>query len=420
VVLVGFGSSFASGRYQLVALLAIALGVVAAALCLSGVDRPAHIWAWSLAAFLGSISSGFLFASGPLDWVGPVLGGCGAVVAISTRRLLWRVAGALLAGVTSLAMVAKSFTWGHAGVDVFTFTQRATWQLLHGRNPYAHSYPTTTPHLASAHYFYLPGVLLLSIPGRLVGDVRVSDLLAVVALVAAVTVLARRSGGAELGWRCLALCLTLPFFSLMILFGWTEIYLMAAIAWWLVLREEHRRAAVLLLGVGVATVPTALPLLVLPFLWWRRPRREILGAGLVAVAICLPFAVWTGFSEFVYATLLVNLHLPPWPSGLDLDAAYFKVTATWLPVWLWPLAVAITVVAVARVRRRSWATAFYMGSALLLVTLLWAKWAFFDYYFLAAMGLIVALALGGPGAASEAGVGEVGRLPDADHGLPAC
>ena len=393
VVLVGFGCALAVGRYQPLALLAIAMGIGAAALCVTGSPTRAQTWTWNLTTFLGALSSGFLYASTPLGWVVPAAAGVGAVVAISAKERLERCTGALLAGGASLLLASKSFTWGHAAVDVFTFTQRATLQLLQGRDPYVLSYPTTTPHLPLAHYFYLPGVLLLSIPGRLLGDVRISDLLAAGALIAAVVVLAKRSGGSEQGWRCLALCLAMPFFPLMILYGWTEIYLITGIALWLVLRDRHRLGAVLLLGLGVATVPTALPLLLLPFAWWRRPRLEIGTAILVAIAICLPFALWSGPAHFVYASLLVNVHLPPWPTGLDLDAAFRQLTGTWLPVWVWPTVVALTLVVVVRARRHTWPNAFYLGSVFLLVALVWAKWALFNYYFLAVMGLVLAMAL---------------------------
>jgi len=393
VVLIGFGSAVAYGRYQPYALAAIVVGAGIALFGSSASRLPSGTSTWSLAAFAGAISSGFLVGSSPVDWLGPVAGGIGAILVISARGRLLRIGGCVVAVTTSLLIVAKDITWGRAAVDVFTFTQRATQQLLLGRDPYGFAYPTTTPHLPLAHYFYLPGVLLLSIPGRLLGDIRVSCLLAAVALVGAITLLARRHGGSEQGWRCLALCLTLPFFPLMVLYGWTEIYPITGIALWLVLRERHRISSVLVLGVGVATVPTALPLLVLPFLWWRQARLEILGAALVAATICLPFAIWTGAGNFVYATLLLNLHLPPSTFGLDLDAAYQRFTGTWMPNWIWPLVVAVSLVLLARAKPRTWPRAFYLGSALLAVAFLWAKWAIFNYYFLVVVGLVLALAL---------------------------
>ena len=304
-----------------------------------------------------------------------------------------RVCGCLVAAAASFVVFTKGLSWGHGSIDVFNFTQKATLALLHGRDPYSLAFSTTTPQLSSTHYPFLPGVLLLSIPGRLVGDIRASDLLAVVAVIAGVAILARRHGGIVQSWRCLALCLTLPFFPVMILFAWAEIYLMAAIVLWLVLRDKHRVSALVILGVGMATVVTPLPLLILPFLWWRRPREEILLSALVAVAICLPFVVWAGPATFARWALFLNLHLPPRFDGLDIDAAFGRLTGAWLPFWVWPLVSGGALLAVALARRRSWPSAFYLGSAFLLVVFLWAKWAFFDYYFLVAVGLILAMAL---------------------------
>lgn len=413
VVLVGFGSTLAVGRYQPVALLAIVIGAGAALLSATGRPGQARTPTWCVAAFVGAICTAFLLGASPLEWVGPCAGGLGGVVAILTKRRVLRLAGASVAGLVSLVVIAKSITWGRADIDVFNFTQRATEQLLHGRDPYAMSYPTTTPHLPLAHYFYLPGTLFLSIPGRLLGDVRVSDLLAAAVLIGAVTILARRSGGGERAWRLLVLCLTLPFFPLMVLFGWTEVYFTAAIAVWLVLRADHPRVAILVLGLGMATVPTPLPLLVLPFLWWRRPRLEILAAALVALVICLPFALWGGPGQFVYANFLLNIHLPPLPVGLDLDAAFLRLTGAWPPAWIWPVVVVVSVLLAARARRRSWPTAFYIGSTFLLVVLLFAKWAIFNYYFLVVMGLVLALALERAGGQARATQGRTEPVPAA-------
>lgn len=393
IVLIGFGCASSFGLYQPSAVIEISLGACLVVLSATGSPRRAATLAWGLAACLGGFSSGFLFGSQPTDWLIPLAGGIAAALAIIANQRLTRAVACVGAGSMSLGVILQHLRWGRAPIDVFDFSQRATLQLLRGRDPYAAAYPTTTPHLVHAHYFYWPAVLLLSIPGRLVGDIRVSNLVAAVALIAAVTVLAHRHGGPEQAWRCLALCLTLPFFPLMILLGWAEIYTIAAIVLWLVLRERHRTVSILILGVGVATIPTAWPLLALPFLWWRRSRMEILAAILVAAAICLPFAIWDGPSSFLAATLWTNLHLPPRPDGLDLDAAVVRLTGAWLAGWLWPAVAGIVLVLVARARPRGWPQAFYLGSAFLAIAFLYAKWAFFNYYFLVTMGVVLGIAL---------------------------
>ncbi|MGA7174034.1 MAG: hypothetical protein WBR23_04735 [Candidatus Dormiibacterota bacterium] len=394
MVLLGLGSAQDLGTYHPLGLLAIVGAAVCAVLgATTAAGRRAHRLTWCTAAFLGAIAMGFFNGPGLVAWLDPMAGAGAAVLVICSKRTLTRLGGCLVVGSATAVVVGKALNVGPVDIDVFKFTQGATLELLHGRNPYAFAYPTTTPHLPLAHFPFLPGVLLLSIPGRLLGDVRFSDMLAAVVLIAAITLLARRYGGAERGWRCLALCLTLPFFPLMILLAWSEIYLMALISLWLVLRDRNRFISIVILGLGIATVPTPWPLLILPFLWWRAARLEILGAALVAIAICFPFALWAGPAKFVEASLLVNLRLPPLRSGLDLDTLYRIVTGSWLPIWVWPVVSVSALLLVARARVHTWNGALYLGSTLLLVSFLSAKWAYFDYYFLVAVGLILAMAL---------------------------
>jgi len=407
VVLIGFGCARFSGLYRLSGLIAVGLGACLLMLIPGGVKRGASPVTWSVAVFLGAITSGLVFHVHPQSAVAlvagtavAIMGGAAAVLVVASDRTWLRVVGCLVAGSVSLATLLEHLRWGRASIDVFNFAQRLTLQLLHGKDPYAIALPTTTPHVPLAHYTYWPGVLLLSVPGRLIGDIRVSNLLAAVALIAAITVLAKRHGGGEHAWRCLVLCLTLPFFPFMILQAWAEVYLMAAIALWILLRDKHRTSSVAILGVAMATVPTPLPLLVFPFLWWRRARVEIVAAAVLAVAISLPFAVWAGPANFVSYTLGFQAHLAPRVDGLDLDAAWIRLTGAWLPTWVWPAWTGTTLLLLSRARPRSWTVAFYLGAVLLAVAFLFAKWAFFNYYFLVVMGVILGGALQRPSTVS--------------------
>ena len=393
IVLIGFGCAHSFGLYRPTGLVLIALGACFVVLAATGSARRATTTAWCAAVFIGALSTGFLFHTASLGWLVPIVGGIGAVLAIVVSRTLVRVCGCVLAGSMNLAILVEHVRWGRAPIDVFDFAQRASLQLLHGKDPYLLAYPTTTPNLPTAHYPFWPGVFLLSIPGRLVGDVRVSNLLAAAALITALTILAKRSGGGQLGWRCLALCLTLPFWSLMIRQAWAEIFFIAAVALWLVLRESHRTIAVLILGIGMATVATGLALLVMPFLWFRRARVEMLAAVVPALVICLPFVFWVGPAHFLSYTVLTQVHLPPRPDGLDLDSAWVRLTDTWLPFLVWPLVSGVALLLMARTLPQSWSNAFYRGATFLVIAFLYAKWAFFNYYFLVVIGVIAGIAL---------------------------
>lgn len=395
IVLVGFGCASAFGVYQPLGLVAIALGGCLAVLAPTGADRAVSVESWSAAIVAGALGSGVVFGTSGLGSAIPVLAGIAAVAIVVVRQRLFRLLAAAAAALLGTVPLFEHLHWGREPIDVFNAAQLVTARLLAGKDPYAVVYHTTTPTLPLGHYPYGPAVLLLSIPGRLLGDIRVSNLLAMAVLVVCVALLARRHGGAEHGWRCLALCLTLPFVPFMILQAWAEIYLLTAIALWLLLRDRRPAAAVAALGVGMATVSTALPLIMLPFLWWRRPRREILVAAAIAVAICVPFAIWAGPSHFLSDTIGLQLRLPPRVDGLDMDAAWLRLTDTWLPFWVWPGVAGVALVLLSRARPRSWAAALYLGSNIMVVAFLYAKWAFFNYYFLVAVGIIIAIALDG-------------------------
>ncbi|MFZ0168927.1 MAG: hypothetical protein WAL64_05825 [Candidatus Dormiibacterota bacterium] len=394
IVLIGFGCARSSGEYRPTSLLLVVGGGCLLMLTATGSGRQATKATWSAAVFLGALCTGLLFHNSVLvGWLAPIICGVGAVLAILFSQTLLRVFGCALAALMSITVLIEHVKWGRAPIDVFDFAQRATLQLLHGRDPYLGAYPTTTPHLPFAHYPFWPAVLLLSVPGRLVGDVRVSNLLAAAAVIAAITVLAKRKGGTDFAWRCLALSLTLPFWPFMLRQAWPEIFFIAAIALWLALRDRHRATSVVVLGVGIATVATGLPFLVFPFLWFRRARIEILAALAPALLISLPFVFWTGPAHFVSYTMLTQLHLPPRADGLDLDSAWVREIGTWLPVWVWPVVSMVVLVLLAMTRPRNWPNAFYRGTTFVLIALLLAKWAFFNYYFLVCVGVIAAIAL---------------------------
>jgi hypothetical protein len=393
VALLGLGASLSDGFYSVAGLLLLVLGIVAVLLIRSGNAAQSSGLVWSATVSAGAMATAFLYGGSPLLWLSVAVGGGAAVIVVLCPRRPLRAAAAAVSAVVWLMLLILNVDWGGVPIDVVLLVRGGTSQLLQGVNPYAASYASSTPGLASSHFPYGPGVLLLSVPGRLLGDVRLSDLLAVLVLVAAVVVLARRRGGSEQGWRFLALCLTLPFLPHMISLGFAELYLVAAIAVWLCWTDSHPWAATLVLGVGLSTLPTALALLAVAFIWWPKSRRQILLAIAVALAICAPFVFWAGPDRFISDTVGLQLRLPPRVTGLDLDSGWVRLTHTWFPGWVWPLLTLAALGWLIRTQERTWSMALFLGAGWLGVSLLFAKWAYFDYYFVVVIGVLLGLAL---------------------------
>lgn len=338
-----------------------------------------------------------------------LLASAASVLCLTRRPALAKLA--FVAGIVAdLALVASRISWGQASIDVYRMIQGSTEQLLHGHNPYAAVYSSSTPGVSHLHFAYGPGVLLIAAPFRLLGDIRVADAAAMVALLVSIAILARRHAGDGPDRRLVAFSIAMPFAPFMILQAWPEVYPVAATALWLVLRPRHPRWAVIALGLGLCTVPTAAPLLALPWLWWRDARREITAAAVLALALCVPFALWTGASHFIADVVSVQLHAPVRTNALSINALLWHLHMPFLPGWLGISVSALALVAFWLSGRRDWTTAFLLGGTLCLIIFLTAKWAFFDYYFIVAYGLALSLALArGPAGWTRTGPNQPGH-----------
>ncbi len=416
---ISLGSAWRQGTFSNAALLAILAGLVAGvssvvARRVQSRSVPAWIWPLAVAALaLSNLAPGLDPGSSPTEIVlSAVLAGAACAVCLvgwgRQARLL-----ALIGAGTDLALAASRMVWGQAGIDVFWFTQRSTERLLHGLNPYGMAYPTTTPGLLSAHFPYGPALLVLAAPFRLLGDIRVANAAAMMLLFACIAILARRHMGEAAAGRYVALALAMPFSPFMIVQAWPEVYPVAGVALWLVLRPRHPRWAVLALGTGLCTVPTALPLLVFVWLWWRDARREITLAVLVALLACVPFALWAGVGNFIADTVLLQLRLAPRPDALSINGLLAHLGRPLLPGWAGVSLSAVCLAAFALWGAKDWDAALLMGAVLTLLAFVTAKWAFFDYYFIVAVGIVLALVFASPERRSAALRPEVGALGDA-------
>ena len=377
---------------------ALALLMAAMVLCGSALAAPRGKAALPIWATVALVEAFGMREVAHVRWLWVLLVAAPAAVLLSRRRIaLLLLAAAAAATARSLVL---HWTWGAEGNDVFRFTQTAAHALLHGHSPYGPATPAYVEGVSwnyPVHFPYGPSIVLLSLPGRLLGDVRASSLVLLLVLFGSVLLLAHRSGMSrgELV-RLGGLLLAFPLTVVMITSAFVETYSIGLLALWLVLRERHQRLAVVVLAVALATKPT-IALAVLPFFLWSWPaRREIVTAVVLAALLVLPFALVTGFRQFYDDVAGVHLQLfPTRIDALTVNALLHSLGRSFIPPTASVLA-GIAVLALLLWRRpRDSGDLLIAGALLSTVSFLLAKEAFVNYYFSVAMLLLLAVACRG-------------------------
>jgi hypothetical protein len=371
-----------------------ALIALAAIFCFMAISRPASLPGAALCtvaiAAQTCLEPTFLLAVPQVYAVGLIFA---VVPLVRSSRIAWLlIAGA--SAVTAAAM-ATAWTWGTAPIDVFTEVQGATAALLHGHNPYSPVFSvfldTQNGHAVygSAALCYGPMVVLLSLPARLLGDVRLTVVALNIAIIVAILLWTRRATrDRRLPQTITALWAASPFVPYMVLTEWTDSFCVAGFAWWLVLRERHRGWATVALTVGIASKPSVLVLMIPLLLWTREARRELIWAITATLVIVAPFALWTGIPQFVYDTVGVFGDLPARVDGITLDGLATVLGRGLIPGAVLVCGVAAAVVTFTLRRPRDYGSLLAAGAGLVIAVCLFGKQAFLNYYFIAAMGLL--------------------------------
>jgi hypothetical protein len=303
----------------------------------------------------------------------------------------------VLTGGAAVAGILANLQWGMASIgdDVFHFQQTAAQALLNGQNPYAplvesaNVLPPGKANWILLHFPYGPVLPVLEAPFRLLGDIRVLHVLAAVVLSAAVLVLARRAGTFDTS-ACVVMAF--PLTVGMALFGWVDIVTMAALATWFVSFRTHPRLATLALVIALAVKPTTLIALV-PILFWSvRGRRQVAIAAVFTALFVLPFALFTGLSQFYYDVLGVQLAVLPRLDSLTVNSFLNAYGLPVLPFAVSALVIGVTTVMVLRHRPATYGELFTGTAILATVSFLVAKWAYFNYYYIPAVLLMLAVA----------------------------
>jgi hypothetical protein len=224
-------------------------------------------------------------------------------------------------------------------IDVFIFQRDAAAALLAGQNPYTLTFPNIygehTPYYGPEMvrggrlqfgFVYPPWSLLMVIPGQLLGDVRISHLLATAGSAA----LMGYARPGRLGFLAATLYLFLPRSFFVLELGWTEPLVVALLA--LVMFCACRAPRGLPWALGLFLVSKQYLVLAVPALFRlveagldrRGLRRAILGAIGLGALVSLPLALWS-FRPFWYSVGALQAHQP-----FRMDALSFPAAFAWL------------------------------------------------------------------------------------------
>ena len=290
-------------------------------------------------------------------------------------------------------------------IDVAVFLHDGAVAVLHGDNPYSMTFPNIYPQPLSDLFYgqgvvsngritygfpYLPLSLLAAIPGQLLGDIRYSQLIAM--LVTAFVL--RRLASDRVGRAAAVLGIAAPAAIPMLTGAWTEPTLVALLAC-LVLALERRRHAFVAVLLGLFLVSKQYVVIAIPVLWlirqWLTRRVIFIGVGVAAVVTLAFFMVDP--AAFWKAIVQYQLIQPFRADSVSLLVSSVN-TFGWPPPWTYgvlPLVGGgLTAVALAlRAPRTPAAFAAAVGLTLL-VTILLSKQAFMNYYFLVSGAFLVA------------------------------
>ena len=355
----------------------------------------------------GLLAQGFADLASPqwlaMIWLYTILGLVAALL-LARRPPQWKWAFPLfLLAHAAITVVFLRSTAAHQDVQVFLHDGAIA--LLHGDNPYSMTFPNIFRSESTALFYgpgvvvdgritygfpYLPVTLLVAIPGQLLGDVRFSQLIAML-----VTALVLRQLASDRIGRAAAVLGVAATTAVPVLTGaWTEPTLVALLAC-LVLALERRRYTAVAILLGLFLVSKQYVVIAIPLIWliraWLTRRVIFLSIGLAA-AVTLPFFL-VDPAAFWKAIVQWQLVQPFRADSLSLLVSSVNAFG-WPPPWTYPLLPflggGLTAIALAlRAPRTPAAFAGAVGLTLL-VTILLSKQAFMNYYFLVSGAFLIA------------------------------
>ena len=292
-----------------------------------------------------------------------------------------------------------------AFIDVQVYLHDGVARLFHGQNPYTMTIPNIYKSPYTEMFYgpdlvvngrvqvgfpYLPVSLLLAIPGYLFGDVRYSQLIAML-----VTVLVlRRLASDRVGRAAAVLAVAAPTAIPMLTGAWVEPGLVALLACLILALERHRHALVAVF-LGLFLSSKQYVALAIPTIWLLLhsvSRRVILIGFAIAAAVMLPFFLVDPAA--FWKTILAAQHNPPFRRDSISLLVWSVNEFDWPPPWTYrmlPFLAGILTAVALMIRAPRTPPAFAASFGLtLLVTVLLSQNAFMNYYFLVSGALLIA------------------------------
>lgn len=376
---------------------------------------------WSLCRHLAALPTAKLdlvrllqFRAGVIACALLLVAGAWTGMPVALRRARRLLFGALVAGLGALVLAATPEPF----IDVWHFLQLGSESLLTGRSPYDRLYPNLyadrdveflDPSLLSpdgrfvTSNPYSPMLMLWASPAAALGDVRWTNLAALLLCAGLILRLGGASTRAELA---AALLLLQPQGFYLLAFSWTEPLVLASLLLVALALQRCRVrpdapvwgrlpgwALAALLAALALTTKQYLPLLLLPLLFVVPPpvRLRALSVALLGAALLLlPFALWD--ADGLYRSLVeFQLRQPFRPDALSWPAEIVSRGGPRLPVWP-AFALAALALAYGTDRRGDLAQALLAAAFAWLVFVVFNKQAFLNYYWLGVGLLCAALA----------------------------
>lgn len=426
VALVNTGMMLDNGRYDVVALVLVIAGAAALLAAFAAQRQPHPVaveqrvvaaFALQAIALLLSSSRHIIDLSRAGEGLLAVLVAGGALVLVfggidAVRRSPRWVTRPLpvLALAATVMIGAVVVGLGPVLNDVYYLQTIGVERLFDGISPYAPGYPDIYAPADSLRYYgpelsvdgvlqfgyaYPPVTLLMAVPGWLLGDVRVSHLLAVLLT----AVLLQRIGPGRRGRLAATLYLAGAPLLFVVTQSWTEPFVVLLLTTFVLAQRRWPGSgrAGAALGLFLTAKQYGLLFAPLPMLLvgrpvnWRSVGRLAGAAAAAALVVAAPFLIWDPGG--VRTSMIDHLlSLPVRHDALSLlartDLGGFEILVT-------VVAAAGALAAIWRYAPRT--EAGFAGSVafVLLVTVLFVKQAFANYYFTVSGAALVAVAAGG-------------------------